>query len=143
MKKTAITAYLLAAVLLLSVLFVSCSASDLPPSDGTPQPAAHDGVFTSEYGSFTFNGDGRSIVIDISDNLSDMSGLPSGIHEGSYVFLFHNEEWRYDKAEYFRIIIGDKSYQFGNNIGLTDENTVSVFFYDGNESVSFTKNVDQ
>ena len=90
-------------VLLLSCGLAACGGDDRPPSDNTPDPPVLKGVYSGEQGSLTFNGDRRSIVLNISAELAAASGLPEGESEGSYVFLFHNEEWRYDKAESFRI----------------------------------------
>ena len=58
---------------------------------------------------------------------------------GTFVFLFRNEEWRYDKAESFRVMIGDKSWQFRNAPGQTNEKTVAVYLKDGSEPTVFRK----
>ena len=39
---------LLAAAALAVLLLSACGAKDTPPDPGTPEPPAHDGVFTSE-----------------------------------------------------------------------------------------------
>ncbi len=130
-------AFLLALLLLLGL--PACSGSDRPPDDGTPAPPALKGVFKGEQGSFTFSGDGRSVTLDISAGLAKASGLPEGESSGTCVFLFRNEEWRYDKAESFRILIGDKSWQFRNAPGQTNETTLAVYLTDGSEPVLFRK----
>ena len=123
----------------LCIVFVcSACAGDLPPSDGTPAPAALDGVFTSKYGTLTFDGDGRSIEIDASEELSEKSGLPSGESKGTYVFLFHNEEWRYDKAETLRITVDGVDYTFQNAVGTTNSKTLVFYLPDGS-MISFDK----
>ena len=47
-------------ILLMCILLfcTACGAKDLPPDSSLPEPDPHDGVFTSEYGSMTFNADG-------------------------------------------------------------------------------------
>lgn len=136
-KRTGSLAVLLA--LLLSMLLAACGGSDRPPDDGTPEPPVLKGVYSGEEGSLTFNGDGQSIILNISGELAAASGLPEGESRGTYVFLFRNEKWRYDKAETFRVTIGDKSWQFRNSLGQTDEKTVAAFMTDGGEAVAFRK----
>ena len=120
MKKLAMLA---AAIFLLSV--TSCG-KELPPDDGTPEPPALDGEFTSDYGTLTFNGDGTGITTDTTEEFEQLCGLPAGEHEGTYVFLFQNGQWRYDKADTFRIMIGEDSYVFINNFTHTNENAVVI-----------------
>ena len=114
-------------VLLLAVfLLASCGAKDTPPGSSLPEPDPHNGVFTSEYGTMTFNGDGESITFDFTPELQEATGLPGGEQSGSYVFLFQHGEWRYDKAERFRISASDASYDFINDFTVTDENTIAL-----------------
>lgn len=120
------------------VLLAACGGGDAPPDDGSPEPPALAGVYSCVYGSLTFNGDGRSVAMDFTGEFAALSGLPSDQSEGTYVFLFHNEEWRYDKAEYFRVMLDGESFQFRNALGETSENTVA-FFLDGGETVKFEK----
>lgn len=122
----------------MALLLTACGLNDAPPEGSTPEPTALEGTYVSEYGSLTFTGDGRTVILDLSDDFAQTSGLPAGRSEGSYVFLFHNEEWRYDKAEYVRIIIDGGDYQFRNDLSSTNENTVSFFLDDG-QSIRFEK----
>lgn len=126
-------------ILLLAFTLAACGGKDRPPDDGTPAPPALNGVFKGKQGSLTFSGDGRSIVLDLSGELAEASGLPEGESRGTFVFLFRNEEWRYDKAESFRVMIGDKSWQFRNAPGQTNEKTVAVYLKDGSEPTVFRK----
>ena len=123
MKKTVVLIVLAIALLL---LLCACGGRDQPPDPGTPEPPAHDGVFTSEYGTMTFNGDGESIIFDFMPELQEAAGLPGGEQSGTYVFLFQHGEWRYDKAERFRISASDASYDFINDFTVTDENTIAL-----------------
>ena len=134
--------FLLLAVTVLSVLtfLAACGAKDLPPDPGTPDPPAHDGVFTGEYGTMTFNGDGESITFDFTPELQEATGLPDGEQSGSYVFLFQHGQWRYDKAERFRITASDVSYDFINDFSMTDENTIALQSpLNGEETILFRK----
>lgn len=126
-------------VLLMTVFLAGCFSKDQPPDDGTPQPPAHNGVFSSEYGTMTFQGDGKTVTLELSEEFAGKSGLPAGKTECSYVFLFHNESYRYDKAEYFRIIIGEKNYQFNNEFGTTSESVISFRLPEGRDAVRFEK----
>ena len=105
-----------------------------------PEYAAHDGVFTSEYGTMTFNGDGESITFDFMPELQEATGLPGSEQSGSYVFLFQHGQWRYDKAERLRITASDASYDFINDSSMTDENTIALQSpLNGKETILFIK----
>ena len=123
MKKTVVLTALAISLLL---LLCACGGRDQPPDPGTPEPPAHDGVFTSEYGAMTFHGDGESITFDFTPELQEATGLPCGEQSGTYVFLFQHGQWRYDKAERFRISASDASYDFINDYTVTDENTIAL-----------------
>ena len=127
-------------VTLMLLLLCACSEGNTPPDDGTPEPPAHDGVFTSEYGTMTFNGDGESVVFDFTAELAEAAGLPGGEQSGTYVFLFQHGQWRYDKAERFRIAVTDASYDFVNDFTVTDEDTIALLSpMDGGEFILFEK----
>ena len=128
----------LGCLILLSAIGLTGCGRELPPGEGTDPLPALDGTYVSEHGSLTFNGDGRSVTLEIGEELSSASGLPAGTGEGTYVFLFRNEEWRYDKAETFRIMIGEEQYQFRNDLSSTDEGIVA-FYLDNGETVRFIK----
>lgn len=132
-------------IVLLTVMFLlaSCSIYDLPPDDGTPEPMPHDGVFSSEYGTMTFNGDGENLIFDFAPAFAKAAGLPAGENAGSYVFLFQHGQWRYDKAERFRIAVSDVSYDFINDFTQTDENTIAILSpIDGEAHILFVKESD-
>ena len=111
---------------LLLVLLLTACAHDSPPDSDTPWPDAHDGTFISEYGVLTFNGDGESVTMELSEDFAAATGLPAGRCEGTYVFLFQHGSWRYDKAESFRLCAGEASYEFLNDITQTDGDTIAV-----------------
>ena len=133
MKKAAVAT-------LLFILLCACGGRDQPPDPGTPEPSAHNGVFASEYGTMTFNGDGESVVFDFTPKLAEATGLPDGEQNGSYVFLFQHGKWRYDKAERFRVSASDTSYDFINVFTETDENTIALQSpINGEETILFKK----
>lgn len=108
------------------IMLCGCGAKDLPADTDTPWPANHNGVFTSEYGSMTFNGDGKSVTVNFNDELSEAVSFPKGELEGEYAFTFQHGLWRYDRADSFEIIIGGCSYRFMNDFQNTNENTISI-----------------
>lgn len=104
MKKTLI--FLVVAAI---ALLTGCVTAQ-PPAADSPEPPAHSGTFVSEYGSMTFNGDGESITVCFEDTFAAEAGFPLGECEGTYVFKFQQKAYRYDKAEYLCIYIGEKSF---------------------------------
>lgn len=130
---------LIIVMVFMAAFLAGCFSDDSPPSDGTPDPPAHSGVFSSNYGTMTFHGDGKTVTIEFTDEFTEKVGVPSGKTECNYVFLFHNEMYRYDKAEYFRIIIGEKNYQFNNEFGTTNETKIVIRVPETGEVVTFQK----
>ena len=136
-------AALSACLISIMVLCSACAASrpdNYPFEPDTPAPAPHDGLFSSEHGTISFNGDGESITFDFTPELQEATGLPGGEQNGSYVFLFQHKQWRYDKAERFRIAVSNVSYDFINNFTVTDENTIALQSpFNGEETILFIK----
>ena len=89
------------------------------------------------YGTLTFHTN-HILCLDITEDFSEKSGLPAGKSNGIYVFLYRNEEWRYDKAETFRITIDGVNYLFRNAVGTTNGKTLAFYLPDGS-TVSFDK----
>ncbi|MBQ9154287.1 MAG: hypothetical protein IJ130_10795 [Solobacterium sp.] len=95
----------------------ACSSKpdNMPYEPDTPEPDPHAGLFVSEYGTMEFSGDGESVTIDFSDELAELSGLPSGRHEAAYVFLsgdlppHGSMPVRYDTAHELKITVDDVS----------------------------------
>ena len=133
MKKTVI---LIAAAI---ALLTGCAAEQPPPAD-SPEPPAHSGKFVSEYGSMTFNGDGESITDCFEDAFATEAGFPLGECEATYVFKFQQKAYRYDKAEYLCIYIGEKEFLLRNVFQETNENMISVMSpVAENETLQFVK----
>lgn len=133
-------------VLLFLVLLAfasGCSYGGPPPAD-TPEPPVHNGVFRSEVGTLTFYGDGERVTVCFEDSFAAEAGFPIGKWEGTYVFQFQNGAYRYDKAEVFRIFIGDIELRFQNNFQETNENLISLTSpVAANETLHFLKIEDQ
>lgn len=132
--------FLIIPLMCILLFCAACGAKELPPDSSLPEPDPHNGVFASEYGTMTFNGDGESIIFDFTPELQEATGLPDGEQSGSYVFLFQHGQWRYDKAERFRITASDASYDFINDFTATDENTIVLQSpLNGEENILFIK----
>lgn len=107
-----------------------------PYEPDTPKPEPHNGTFVSDYGTMVFNGDGESVTITVSKELSELTGLPEGEHEGSYVFLsgdlppHGSMPIRYDAAHEFELTVNDHGEDmtivFDAGIAAQDGSTGSV-----------------
>ena len=103
-----------------------------PYEPDTPVPDPHTGLFVSEHGTMEFNGDGESILTDFDEELAELTGLPSGKQEGTYVFLSGNLpphgsfDVRYDIAHEMNITIGDISVTIDAGIASEDGKTGTV-----------------
>lgn len=136
MKKSLIG--LLCAIIALTVLLCGCYY-DGPPKDDTPEPEPLSGVFSYSDSTMTFCEDGKGVILSISPDTAALTGLPEGESDGTYVFIYQNGSYRRDKSEYFRIMIGDKTYQFRNDLGVTDEDTVAFYSLDNKSEIIFEK----
>lgn len=106
-------------------LLAACGGSDTPPEANTPEPPAHNGAFVSEYGTMTFNGDGRTIVLDLSPELAEAAGLPEGASEGEYAFTFAARgECRYDRADRLSVSVDGVACVLLNCVGKTTESAI-------------------
>lgn len=125
-----ITAVILAAVMLLCGCSALFNDKNVPYEPESPAPTPHDGIFISEHGRMEFNGDGTSICIEFDEQLSKLTGLEAGRHEGSYVFLSGdlppsgNVPVRYDTAHILQISCNEQSAMI--DIGIADENGSSA-----------------
>ena len=129
-----------ALVIMCTALCVSgCSGTNpnpgnMPYEPDTPAPDPHDGVFESEHGTMTFNGDGETVIIDFDAELSEKTGLPEGEQEGTYVFLSGNlppngsVDVRYDVAHEVSITIGDTTSVIPLGIASEDGNSATAGF---------------
>ncbi|MBR2668461.1 MAG: hypothetical protein IKE36_01540 [Solobacterium sp.] len=103
-----------------------------PYDPGTPAPAPHDGVFTSEHGTMTFNGDDETIIVNFDDTLADLIGISAGEHEMKYEFLsgdlppHGSVPIRYDVAHELRFSTDKDSYVVRVGIAAEDGSTATV-----------------
>lgn len=106
-----------------------------PPDPGTPAPDPHKGTFSCEYGTMTFNGDGKSISISVTPELAELTGLPEGDSSGTYVFLsgdlppHGSVDVRYDVAHELEINAGNVSVVLNIGIASQDGKTYTVGYY--------------
>lgn len=141
-KSSKVLILLCLGLVLLTPLF-GCNGNQPPPVD-TSEPPAHNGVFRSEVGTLTFNGDGESVTVCFEDGFATEAGFPLGNCEGTYVFKFQQKAYRYDKAEYLSIYIGEKAFRLRNHFQETNENVISVTSpVAANETLQFIKIKDQ
>ncbi len=112
------------------------SISDLrenkPYEPDTPAPAPHDGVFTSEHGTMTFNGDNETVVVNYDDTLAELIGIPAGEHKMKYEFLsgdlppHGSMPIRYDVAHELRFSTEKDSYVVQVGIAADDGSSATV-----------------
>ena len=123
---------LLIVVFLAVVLTAGCQPNkpdNIPYEPDTPAPDPHTGVFASEYGTMTFNGDGESIVCNFSKEFAALTGLPSEETEGKYVFLsgdlppHGSVAVRFDVAHELEITVNDAKVVLDLGIASRDGST--------------------
>ena len=84
-----------------------------PYEPDTPAPSPHDGVFVSDHGTMTFNGDGKTVLLDFDEDLAQRVGLPAGEQKADYEFRSGNlpphgyVPVRYDTAMTFWVTVGE------------------------------------
>ncbi len=98
-------------VLVLAAALLLCLSGcgknyDGPPDPGTPEPALLDGTFVCDQGRFIFNGDGKSVTVEMEGDVAEL--LPAG--EAEYYFKWYNFGLcRYDVATVLDIVKDGKS----------------------------------
>ena len=108
-------------LILLGSIFLLCSChlvgngnpGNYPYEPDSPIPDPHNGTFACESGSLSFNGDGKSIIVNLNSELAKLFELEEGEYTGTYVFLSGNLPpngsipIRYDAAHELEITIID------------------------------------
>ena len=114
-------------LLVFSLLLCGCQKrNDGPPDPGTPEPAPLSGEFVSEHGSFTFDGDGKTVYVDLDDELG--AHIPDGIME--YFFKWGSFGLcRYDVAS--DLMLGMEGRQYDFKVRSASENRISLDYRDG------------
>ena len=86
--------------LLVLILLVGCTPNnDKPPKIDTPLPPAHDGLYSSKDAQFTFNGDGKTVIVSLSENYLNVLNQAPNDAEYRYAFTWYDfGEYRYDGA---------------------------------------------
>lgn len=109
-------------LLVFSLLLCGCQKhNDGPPDPGTPEPAPLTGEFVSEHGSFTFDGDGKTVYVDLDDELG--AHIPDGIME--YFFKWGSFGLcRYDVAS--DLMLGMEGRQYDFKVRSASENRISL-----------------
>ena len=117
---------------IVSMAFIGCIVHDKPPKLNTPEPQPHNGVFVNDKDTLWMNGDGKTIRWHFEKAVPKIG--QSG--KGEYVFIFFNGKYRYDAAEYFRIIDtahGNAQYQFSLSHGDATPEGFTIFRDDLNQ----------
>ncbi len=107
---------ILARILLAAVLAALCGCGAKPDNrpyepDTSPPPPL-EGVFSSAGGTMSFNGDGRTVALDLEPDFAARTGLPEGHSEGTYAFIqdlppHGHVPVRYDTAHNLDVTVGE------------------------------------
>lgn len=117
-----------------ALMLMSCGYQNGPPGDTETWPEDLDGEFASEYGTMSFIGDGDSIVVDFSEEFAEALECQTGKRRGTYVFLFDNKSWRYDKSDEMDITIDGSTFCFANDFTRTNGDRIVLTLADFNDN---------
>ena len=115
-RRTLIFTCLAALILVLS----GCGQGreNIPYEPDTPAPAPLDGVFVSAGGTMTFNGDGSTVILDLTEDFAGRTGLPTGHCEATYDFI-------QDLPPHGRVSVrADTAHSMEITVGTGEERTV-------------------
>ncbi len=136
MKRRALCCILLAAAILAALCGCVGKPDNPPYEPDTSPPPPLKGVFSSSGGTMTFNGDERTVVLDLEPGFAARTGLPEGHSEGTYVFIqdlppHGHVPVRYDTAHNLDITVGEGEMRIfvSLDIGFAadDGSTATVF----------------
>ena len=107
--------------LLVLILLVGCTPNnDKPPKIDTPLPPAHDGIYSSKDAQFTFNGDGKTVIVSFSENYLNVLNQAPNDAEYRYAFTWYDfGEYRYDGAT--QLILVHEESKTTLNFNLQDD----------------------
>lgn len=93
------------AFIILLMMAVGCTRnSDKPPKIDAPLPKMHSGIYESEDARFSFIGDGRTVIVELSDRYLDVLENPPNSTKYTYTFTWYDfGEYRYDAATNLRL----------------------------------------
>ena len=99
---------------------VACAKSnDKPPRLDTPLPQAHDGIYESSDATFNFNGDGKTVLIELSERYLSLLKDPPNNTTYFYTFTWYDfGEYRYDGAT--NLILYHEDTQTSLNFSLAE-----------------------
>ena len=123
---------------LLALLFVSACwfRGGIPPRSGSDVPAPLEGTFVSGADTLFFGGEGRGIHWHFAQDAPPLKAKGQGI----CIFLFHNEEYRYDAAETFRLRdTQGRELRFLLSAGRTSADELTLYGGNWPEGKTFTK----
>lgn len=160
MKQKRVRLWIAALLAVLALALAGCDKENIEPNDPneemildnypyeppTPAPAPHEGVFASEHGTMTFNGDGTTVQIDFDDYLAELTGLPAGEQDASYEFTTDDlpphgyVDTRYDAADLIWLTVGENDpvminvgkYEdgtFSSGVNCTTADRITFIFY--------------
>ena len=138
MKNKRLLCILVAAAMLAVLCGCFGKPDNIPYEPNTPEPPPLKGVFSSEGGTLTFNGDKSSVVLDLEPGFAARTGLPEGHSEGKYDFIqdlppHGHVSVRYDTAHNLDITIGEGEERIfvSLDIGYAAEDGSSASVYVG------------
>ncbi len=98
--------------------------TDKPPNPGTPLPAPHTGMLSSDYGTLTFIGDGKTVHVNLTDDYLEALENPPNDVDYEYVFTWYSfGSCRYDVATELKLyhIQSDTSINFSIEPNTTED----------------------
>lgn len=117
--------------LCLLIMVAGCQKSnDAPPDPGTPEPLPLEGVFSSDYGTLTFDGDGKTVHVSLTPEYLIILDNPPNNDDYEYVFCWYSfGSCRYDVATelYLYHLQSDTSITFSLGIN-TSENRITIAY---------------
>ena len=120
----------------LLLLVCACRSGSLPPRLSSEKPAPLEGTFVSDADTLFFGGEGRGIHWQFAEAPQPLEAKGQGI----CVFLFHNEEYRYDAAESF--VLRDtqgRQVTFLLSSGPASEQSITLYGGNWPDGKTFTK----
>ena len=120
------------------LLFLSaCWFRNIPPDPGSEKPAPLEGTFVSGPDTLFFSGEGRGIHWHFAEAPLPLDAKGQGI----CVFLFHNEEYRYDAAESFCLRdTRGRQVTFALSSGPATEKSMTLYGGNWPDGKTFIKN---